>query len=75
MSNALLQAKVPLVTNLISFSVRVSMISSARLYKMWTAIEIGRGNPRVKKLYPYPYPPKPLPPIKGRGFGGVGVGV
>jgi hypothetical protein len=38
-------------------------------------LEIGRGNPRVKKLYPYPYPPKPLPPIKGRGFGGVGVGV
>ena len=38
-------------------------------------VEIGRGNPRVKKLYPYPYPPKPLPLIKGRGFGGVGVGV
>ena len=40
-----------------------------------TSIEIGRGNPRVKKLYPYPYPPKPLPPIKGKGFGGVEVRV
>ena len=38
-------------------------------------VEIGRGNPRVKKLYPYPYPPKPLPPREGKGFGVVGVGV
>jgi hypothetical protein len=38
-------------------------------------LEIGKGNPRVKKLYPYPYPPKPLPPIKGRGGrGGRGGG-